>query len=440
MDTRPILVVDDDAEMRSAIQETLQRKGYATVVAANGMEALEQIDKGGLRLVISDIRMPEMDGLTLMREGKKSCSWLPFLLVTAFGTVKEAVEAVKEGAVDYLLKPFTAEDLLAKISCVSFESSQDRLDEDGQALVTRNPKMLEILEMARGVAASDVNVVITGESGTGKELMARYIHQNSSRRENTFVSVNCASIPDTLLESELFGHEKGAFTGASQRRIGKFEAAHKSTLLLDEIAEMRTALQAKLLRVLEEKEVERVGGERPISVDFRVIATTNRDLDEEVAAGRFREDLYYRLNVVPVELPPLRERPEDIPLLAEHFNRELVKRLGTPPKTFSEEAIEALLVGLWKGNIRELKNVVERAAVLSRSPILDVNGLFLSERFGPSEKGEAPKRPAKGLRAAEKELILQTLEEAGGNRTQTARILGISVRTLRNKLKEYDGT
>ncbi len=435
MDARPILVVDDDEDMRKAIEETLHRKGYATVSARDGQEALARIDEGGLRLVITDVRMPGVDGMTVLREARRRCPRLPFLLVTAFGTVSEAVEAVKEGAVDYLLKPFTADILLDKVRGAQSEASPRTEDRE---LVTRDPKMLETLEMARGVAVSDVAVVITGESGTGKELLARYIHENSPRRTRTLVTVNCASIPDTLLESELFGHEKGAFTGASQRRIGKFETAHQSTLLLDEIAEMRTALQAKLLRVLQEKEVERLGSERPVPVDFRLIATTNRDLQKEVASGRFREDLYYRINVVPVRLPPLRERIEDIPLLVDHFSKEVTQRLGMPPKSFSQGAFEALRSRPWKGNVRELKNVVERAVVLARPSLLEASDLFLGESPVSKEETGALSVPVRGLRAMEKEAILETLKQTGGNRTQTAKILGISVRTLRNKLKEYD--
>jgi len=436
MDTRPILVVDDDEEMRKAIEETLHRKGYATVSARNGKEALERIDEGGLQLVVTDVRMPVMDGMTVLREARKRCPRLPFLLVTAFGTVSQAVDAVKEGAVDYLLKPFTADILLDKVRAAQSEGSAQKED---RALVTQNAAMLEILEMARGVAASDVSVVITGESGTGKELLARYIHENSPRRARSLVTVNCASIPDTLLESELFGHEKGAFTGASQRRIGKFETAHESTLLLDEIAEMRTALQAKLLRVLQEKEVERLGSDRPVRVDFRLIATTNRDLQQEVASGRFREDLYYRINVVPIHLPPLREKKEDIPFLVEHFSREVTQRLGTPPKSFSQNALESLQSRPWKGNVRELKNVVERAVVLARPSMLEEADLFLGDGPASKEQGNGLSVPVRGLRAMEKEAIIETLKQTGGNRTQTAKILGISVRTLRNKLKEYEG-
>ena len=434
MDDRPILIVDDEEEMRTAVEATLRRKGYATESARNGKEALARIERGGLRLVISDVRMPEMDGLCLLREARRHAPWLPFLLVTAFGTVEQAVEAVKEGAIDYLLKPFTADELLKKVHSAEPEPAPDQ---GPRGMVTQNARMLEILEMARGVAASDVNVVITGESGTGKELLARFIHENSPRSKASLVSVNCASIPDNLLESELFGHEKGAFTGASHRRTGKFELAHNSTLLLDEIAEMRTSLQAKLLRVLQEKEVERLGGSRPIPVDFRALATTNRDLQEEVSSGRFREDLYYRLNVVPIHLPPLRDRSEDTPILAEHFSQQITGRLGMPAKTFTDKALAVLGERAWKGNIRELKNVVERAVVLSRASILDVSDLFLGDRMAPEPPRAAQPTPKRGLRAMEKDLILQTLKEAGGNRSQTARLLGISVRTLRNKLKEY---
>jgi len=435
MDMRPILIVDDELEMRKAIEGTLHRKGYATVSAASGKEALARIDQGGLRLVVADVRMPEMDGMAVLREARKRCPRLPFLLVTAFGTVRQAVEAVKEGAVDYLLKPFTAEELLDKVRCAEAETPAQK---DPHGLVTKNPAMLEILEMARGVAVSDVAVVITGESGTGKELLARYIHRNSPRRALSLVTVNCASIPDTLLESELFGHEKGAFTGASQRRIGRFETAHQSTLLLDEIAEMRTALQAKLLRVLQEKEVERLGSDRPIRVDFRLIATTNRDLQQEVQTGRFREDLYYRINVVPIHLPSLRERREDIPVLVQHFTRDITQRLGMTAKSFSPRALEVLQSRPWKGNVRELKNVVERAVVLARPSILEEADLFLGQGPAPAEGARASSSAAGGLRAMEKEAILETLKQTGGNRTRTAKILGISVRTLRNKLKEYD--
>jgi DNA-binding NtrC family response regulator len=435
MDKRPILVVDDDEEMRKAIEATLHRKGYTTVTATNGKEALALIDDGGLQLVVTDVRMPVMDGMALLREARKCCPRLPFLLVTAFGTVDQAVDAVKEGAVDYLLKPFTADVLLDKVRAAQSGGSGEKED---RALVTQNPAMLEILEMARGVAPSDVAVVITGESGTGKELLARYIHENSPRQARSLVTVNCASIPDTLLESELFGHEKGAFTGASQRRIGKFETAHQSTLLLDEIAEMRTALQAKLLRVLQEKEVERLGSDRPIPVDFRLIATTNRDLQQEVSSGRFREDLYYRINVVPIHLPPLREKKEDIPPLVEHFSQEVTQRLGMPPKSFSRGALETLQARPWKGNVRELKNVVERAVVLARPSMLEEADLFLGDEPASPDRRNGLSVPLRGLRAMEKEAILETLKQTGGNRTQTAKILGISVRTLRNKLKEYD--
>jgi two-component system response regulator FlrC len=356
------------------------------------------------------------------------------LLITAFGTVQQAVQAVKEGASDYLLKPFTAEELMGKIRCARSQAVSEKQD---HGIVTENSRVLEILEMAKGVAASDVNVVITGESGTGKELLARYIHLNSPRRSLALVTVNCASIPENLLESELFGHEKGAFTGAFQRRTGKFEMANHSTLLLDEIAEMRSSLQAKLLRVVQEREVERIGAERPIRVDFRVIATTNRNLHQEVSSGRFREDLYYRLNVVPMHLPALRERTEDIALLAGHFSREITQRLGMPAKSFTSRALKALQERPWKGNIRELKNIVDRAVVLCRAAVLDLDDLWLGDRFGPSEKQREIQLPAHGLRAMEKDVILRTLKEAGGNRTQTARVLGISIRTLRNKLKEY---
>jgi len=422
--------------MQKAIEEILRRKGYSTVSARNGKEALQRIEEGGLRMVISDVRMPEIDGITLLGECRRRAPWLPFILISAVGNVREAVEAVKKGAEDYLMKPFSVDELLAKIRSMDLEVS---FDHPQSGIVTRNNRMLEILGMAKGVAASDVSVVITGESGTGKELLARFLHDHSSRGNAPFVTVNCASIPETLLESELFGHEKGSFTGANQRHTGKFEMAHEGTLLLDEIGEMRPSLQAKLLRVLQEKEVDRVGGERPVRVDFRTIATTNRDLLKEVVGGRFREDLYYRLNVVPFHLPPLRERVEDIPLLVDHFNGLIAHRLGLPPKEFSARAVKKLKDLAWRGNVRELKNVVERAVVLSRSPLLEVNDLYLDESQGPAAVAaeRAVRQPVQGIRAMEKELILKTLKDTAGNRSHTARLLGISVRTLRNKLKEF---
>jgi DNA-binding NtrC family response regulator len=438
-DARPILVVDDEEQMQKAMEELLQRKGYRTVCARNGKEALQRIEQGGLRMVISDVRMPEVDGITLLSECRRRAPWLPFILISAVGNVREAVEAVKKGAEDYLMKPFSVDELLAKIRSMDLATTFDSRD---GGIVTRNPRMLEILGMAKGVAASDVSVVITGESGTGKELLARFLHDHSGRRNAPFVSVNCASIPETLLESELFGHEKGSFTGANHRRTGKFEMAHEGTLLLDEIGEMRPSLQAKLLRVLQEKEVERVGGERPVRVDFRTIATTNRELLKDTLDGRFREDLYYRLNVVPFHLPPLRERAEDIPLLVEHFNGLIAHRLGLPPKEFSDQAVKKLRELSWRGNIRELKNVVERAVVLSKAPVLEPGDLYLDAGAGTGNAERAvveraARRPAKGIRAMEKDLILKTLQDNDGNRSHTARMLGISVRTLRNKLKAF---
>ena len=319
MDTRPILVVDDDEEMRKAIEDTLHRKGYATVSTGNGKEALERIDSGGLRLVVTDIRMPEMDGMALLREARKRSPALPFLLVTAFGTVSQAVEAVKEGAVDYLLKPFTAEVLLEKVGSTQPQASPVKED---SGLVTQDPAMLEILEMSRGIAGSDVTVVITGESGTGKELVARAIHHNSTP-EQPFVAVNCSAIVPTLMESELWGHERGAFTGAHQRKIGRMELAGSGTLFLDEIGDLSLELQAKLLRVLQEKSFERVGGTTAIPFNARVISATHHRLEALVQEKKFREDLYFRLKVSVISLPPLRERREDIPVLVAHLLKKI---------------------------------------------------------------------------------------------------------------------
>ncbi|MBI5345011.1 MAG: sigma-54-dependent Fis family transcriptional regulator [Deltaproteobacteria bacterium] len=446
-----ILVVDDEADMRAAIKEALLRKGYSVDVAGDGKEAVKKIGAVRYGMVISDVKMPGMDGMALLREVKKASPELPVLLVTAFGTVAKAVSAVKEGAVDFILKPFTLDALEAAVEKAFRDGSigAEGFETKGKAILTSGPlgPMRKVISMALTAASCDATVLISGESGTGKELFARFIHSRGARSDKPFVAVNCASIPDGLLESELFGHERGAFTGAVSQRQGRFEAADTGTMLLDEISEMDMKLQAKLLRVIQEKEVERLGGKEPIPLDIRIIATTNRDMKKEVREGRFREDLYYRLNIFPLTLPPLRERKDDIMTLANHFMRKFTLRYGRHLETISKEAEDYIRSSVWRGNIRELENTIERAVLVSRGTTLGLEhmaGEGDGSALNTVTEAEAPMSEAVNEKAKnmtiwemEKGLIYKTLDDAAGNRTKAAETLGISVRTLRNKLKEY---
>ncbi|MFN3480037.1 MAG: sigma-54-dependent transcriptional regulator, partial [Thermodesulfovibrionales bacterium] len=326
-----ILIVDDDPQMRIALKEAINRLGYDTDTAIDGRDALKRLNNTSYSLIITDMKMPGMDGLSFLKEARKRWN-IPVLVITGFGTVENAVETMKEGATDYLMKPFSF-DAIGK----AVESILSRIQHEWE-IITEDPEMKKIISLAGNIAGSDITVLITGESGTGKELLARYIHRASRRKEAPFIAVNCAAIPDNLLESELFGYEKGAFTGAVDRKAGKFELANGGTILLDEIGEMPLTLQAKLLRVLQEKEVDRIGGKKPIPIDVRIIATTNRDLKKECSEGRFREDLYYRLNVFPIRIPPLRERKRDISALAGHFIKKFSVLSGKNIKGLSEEA------------------------------------------------------------------------------------------------------
>jgi len=422
--TRPILVVDDDAQMRMALSEAIQRSGYFATLCDNGADALEKLAHAAYSLIITDMKMPRMDGLTFLKEVRKRVGNLPVLVITGFGTVENAVETMKEGATDYLMKPFSFDTLTKSIASIMARISPDR------DLLTANPAMQRIVQLAGDLAANDITVLIAGESGTGKELLARHIHRLSRRKDKPFVAVNCAAIPENLLESELFGHEKGAFTGAGERKKGKVELADSGTILLDEIGEMPMLLQAKLLRVLQEREIDRVGGKEPVKVDVRVIATTNRDLAKECAEGRFREDLFYRLNVFPLRVPPLRDRPEDVPLLAEHFIRNFSVVAGKTIRGCSDEVIADLQQMPWRGNVREFENVLQRAVFLCSSDTVGRNDLMV-DHAGP--------RPAANgkLKDMEKDMIMKTLKEVNGNKAKAAKLLGVSVRTVRNKLSEY---
>jgi len=433
-----ILVVDDEADMRFAIREALCRKGYSIDEAADGREAIRKIGEGEYGMVISDMKMPGAGGMEVLKEVKKAAPHVPVLLITAFGTIARAVEAVKEGAVDFILKPFTLDSLEAAVERALERCRIPGFESRGKRMITCDGSMKRVMSMALTAAGSDATVLISGESGTGKELLARFIHAQSPRAERPFVAVNCASIPEGLLESELFGHEKGAFTGASGMRRGKFEQADTGTILLDEISEMDSKLQAKLLRIIQEKEVERLGGSSPIPLDIRIIATTNRNMKDEVAAGRFREDLYYRLNIFPLSLPPLRERGEDIMPLARHFMEKFSAKYSRRIENISCEAAARLKENEWRGNIREMENTMERAVLICGGTTLEVEHLSPAQEMpsvSPVKNPENAKNMT--LREMERELICKTLDELDGNRTRAARTLGISVRTLRNKLKEY---
>lgn len=446
--TRTILVVDDEPSMRTALSETVRRLGYEVRGAVDGLDALDQI--GHLRpwLVLTDLKMPRLNGIDLVKEIKRKAPHTLLVLMTAYGTVETAVEAMKHGANDYILKPFSTdllERVLANLRIISSTQSESAspTSMESRPLLTQDPGMIRLLSTLEGVAASQATVLISGESGTGKELLAKFIHSRSPRAHRPFVAVNCAALPDNLLESELFGYERGAFTGALHKKLGKFEMAHTGTLLLDEISEMTLGLQAKLLRVLQEREVDRIGGRDPVPVNIRVIATTNRSLYHEVAQGRFREDLFYRLNVFPVSVPPLRERSADVALLARHFLKAAATRNGMSVPTLSDRAIGDLHSRPWKGNVRELENVMERALLVAGTDVIcpehllsgDGSAIMIANQ--PSPLPVEPSSAHGSLWEMERDLIFKTLSRVKDNRTHAAKELGISIRTLRNKLREY---
>ena len=443
-----ILIVDDDPSMRTALLESVRRLGYDVQGAVDGADAVELVSRLKPWLVVTDLKMPRLGGLDLIKEIKRRSPHTLMVLMTAYGTVETAVEAMKYGASDYILKPFSTdllERVIANLKARGVDASSSSLAPiDQRSILTQDPGMARLLSTVEGVAASQATILIHGESGTGKELLARFIHSRSPRAHRPFIAVNCAALPDGLLESELFGHERGAFTGAIMKKIGKFEMAHTGTLLLDEISEMNMGLQAKLLRVIQEREVDRVGGREPVSVNIRVIATTNRSLYHEVEQGRFREDLYYRLNVFPITVPPLRERPTDIPLLARHFVAVSAARNSLPLPAVSVEAYAMLQDRRWKGNVRELENVVERAVLLAGKEPIHPCHLLQESGEQPVSLAPVPSLPQLSgngsLWEMERELIFQTLSRVRENRTHAAKELGISIRTLRNKLREYRGT
>jgi DNA-binding NtrC family response regulator len=435
-----ILVVDDERALRLAITETLERSGFAVTAVDSGAAALAALGEGGFALVLSDMRMPVMTGAELLAAVQERHPGLPMVMMTAYGTVEDAVAAMKAGARDFLTKPFSPPDLVHLVRNILRDPSAERAGAGDQArprierrIVTQSPAFQRVLAVASGVAASRAPVLLEGESGTGKELVARYIHAAGPRRPQPFVAINCAALPRELLESELFGHERGAFTGAAARKLGKFELADGGTLLLDEVSEMEPGLQAKLLRVLQEHEVDRVGGVRPVAIDVRVIATTNRPLRGMVASGAFRRDLYYRLNVIPLTLPPLRARKEDIDALIDHFCR----RFSTDRPLAVDAAARAYLKRQpWPGNVRELEHVIERAALLADNGIITAADVHIDEE-PLAEPAATASLAGLTVHEVERRLILETLRRTNNNRSRAAEMLGISVRTLRNKLAEY---
>ncbi len=434
MSLATVLIVEDDPALREALSDTLELAGYPVKVAGEGNDALEILRQERVGMVVSDVQMRPMDGHTLLCEIKATHPELPVLLMTAYGSIEKAVAAMHDGAVDYLVKPFEAEVLVSKVAGHIKPANESPID----GPVVEDLRSREVLELARRVARSEATVLLNGESGTGKEVFARYIHQCSPRVEGPFVAINCAAIPENMLEAVLFGYEKGAFTGAYQSAPGKFEQAQGGTLLLDEISEMSLALQAKLLRVLQERELERLGGRKLIELDVRVLATTNRKLREEVSAGRFREDLYYRLNVFPLTLPPLRERQRDILPLARYLLQKSL-RPGESLPELSNEAKQHLLRHSWPGNIRELDNLMQRALILYDNHLIREQDLCFEETAQPVAGQERRLPAANGrlpedLRSVEEQMILDALEEGSGSRKRVAEKLGISERTLRYKI------
>ena len=446
--SKHILVVDDDSYVRESTEEILRRKGYQVDTSANGKDALVLLDEADFDLILSDIKMPEMDGIELLAAAKGKYPDIHVIMMTAFGSVDNAVEAMRKGAYDYIQKGSAdpTEIELVVERALKYQDSQrenKRLRSELQDkysfnnMIGKAHNMEQVFDLIDTVADSRATVLVTGESGTGKELVARALHYNSSRRSAPFIRLNCAALPKDLMESELFGHEKGAFTGAIKQTRGRFEMADGGTLLLDEISEIDPALQAKLLRVLQEREFERIGSTQTIKVDVRIVATTNRDLQKEVEAGNFREDLYYRLNVIEMGLPPLRERKEDIPALVQNFIAKYNEENGKRVTGVADETLDALLAYDWPGNIRELENYTERAVVVARGEALAPDDYPQRLTSGPQGRDDGGIHVGMTVHEMERRLIMKTLESCQGNRTEAAGMLGISTRTLRNKLHEY---
>jgi two-component system, NtrC family, response regulator HydG len=448
-ETARLLVADDDPGLRESLERTLTREGYRVVAASDGHAALERLQGGGIDLVLTDLKMPGLSGIELLHAAKAIAPDIDVILLTAFGTIEEAVKAMKDGAYDFLTKPFQRAQLLRVVRQAlerrdliqQNRALQQRLDALLQqgAVVGNSPAFRRMIALIEQVADSSATVLVQGESGTGKEGAARLIHQRSGRKDKPFVAVNCAALPEPLLESELFGYEKGAFTGAAGRKEGRFELANGGTLFLDEVADLSLVTQPKILRVLQEGEFERLGGTRPVKVDVRIVTATNQDLGQMVRDKRFREDLYYRLKVITINVPPLRERREDIRVLAEHFLRLYAAKNNRVLGGFTAEALGRLEGYSWPGNVRELENVVERGVVLARGALIDVGDLP-EEIAGatPLPEGVLSVRIGTPLAEIEQRLLEATLRATKGNKTLTAKLLGIDPRTVSRKLERWD--
>ncbi|MDF2549786.1 MAG: putative two-component response regulator [Chlamydiales bacterium] len=443
MAVEKILIVDDELLIRNFLKETLTRKAYDVMTAENGTKALAILKEQSFDLVITDMKMPDMTGLDILRKVKELYPSTLVIVITAFGSIENAVEAMRIGAFNYLIKPFSPDTIEAviekgnELSALVAENNYLRAAQSSRSIgkvIAESPAMQKIMQDIKRIAKSSASVFINGESGTGKEVFAHAIHYHSNRASNPFIRVNCAAVPDALVESEFFGHEKGAFTGANLKRLGRFELADKGSLLLDEVTEIPISLQPKLLRAIQEQEFERVGGSKLVEVDVRFIATSNRNMKQAIQEKIFREDLYYRLNVVPINLPALRDRREDIIPLAEYFIEKMGLENHKKKKKLSPLAAKKMLDYHWPGNIRELANIIERAIVMDYADIIEPDHLYLEE-----EKPAEDRLSLAGLtlQEMEKKLIIETLSQQNNNRTKTAEMLGISIRTLRNKLSEY---
>lgn len=449
---KTVLVVDDEKNMRLVLSAMLKKEGYQVATAADGLEALDCIKKQDISVVVTDLKMPRLGGIGLLNRVMAKYPSLPVIIITAHGTISNAVSAVKKGAFDYITKPFDQEDLQNVITkAMKTKSLSDRemlldsMEDDQYALIGASKPMLEIYDIIKTVAPTPTTILITGETGTGKELIARAIHENSARRGNPFIKINCAAIPENLMESELFGYEKGAFTGAVHKKPGRFEQAHKGTLFLDEIGDLPKDMQAKLLRTIQDREFERVGGVQTIKVDVRLVAATNRDLIQDVQDKRFREDLYYRINVLPILLPSLRERKNDIPLLAEHFIDKFNKKLGRRVRRLEPEVEQFFREYDWPGNIREMENLLERLILLANDDIIRYEALpadiltpLPPEAIRPEQAEGTFKEIVKGqAEAVESHIIARVLEQCGKNVTRAANRLGISRKGLQLKMIKY---
>lgn len=440
-----VLIVDDDKLVNEFLTETLTRAGYKCVSAFSGEEAITRFKAQTFDIVLTDLKMREMDGLTLLHQIKTISPETTVIMMTAYGTVETAVKAIKLGAYDFLLKPVSPEALehiLTRVSEVLELRSQNRIMQADlahkfQNIIGKSKMMKEIFDLIQSVANARSTVMITGSSGTGKEMVARAIHYASNRAQNPFIKLNCAALPENLVEAELFGYEKGAFTDAKKTNRGRFELADGGTLLLDEISEMPLNLQSKLLRVIQEREFERVGSSQTISVDVRIIATSNRNLKEFISQGLFREDLFYRLNVIPIYLPPLSDRKEDIPMLAQHFVEKYNEENSRSVKRIDETVMRMFLRYHWPGNVRELENMLERAVVTAKDEVLTEDDFPTELALGPVADDLPPLKVPMKLEEGSKYLILKTLEKYNGNKTKAAEALGITTRTIRNKLAEY---